>query len=554
MKKKEKFNKDIEPDEIFLDSTNLSAFNTQQFEGWLEKPISKSAIYITSVFFLIIISIYLSKLWTLQVINGQSYADRSAQNSFKQIPFIPDRGNIYDSKDKLLAWNEEKDRVYVSEAGVSSLLGYLGFPSQEELDNGLVSNPKDLVGKEGMEKKFNDILRGEDGILIAEVDVKGNIQSEGILDYGKNGESLYLSLDLDLSKKLYETIGQLANEKKFQGGAGTLMNVETGEILAFASYPEYDSNVMTKRDNNKKINSYITDSKMPFLNRVISGLYLPGSILKPIFALAALNEGIISENKEIYSAGFISIPNPYSPDKPTIFKDWKAHGYVDMRKALAFSSDVYFYAIGGGYEDQKGLGIANIEKYSRLFGLGTTTGINFGKEEIGNIPSPAWKASVFNGEKWNIGNTYHSSIGQYGFQVTPIQIVRAIGAIANNGKLIEPTFLKRQKEITPYSLINISEDKFKIIKEGMRKSATEGTASGLYFPQVNVVAKTGTAEVGTLKQFVNSWVVGFFPYENPKYAFTVVMERGPVANTVGGVYVMRELFNWMIENRSEYIK
>lgn len=548
---------EFDPDEIFLDSSNMSSLNTQQFEGWLERPISKKIIVFTMVFFFTIISLFLAKLWALQITKGESFAKRSEMNSLKKIPSVPERGAIYDRNGKKLAWNGEKIREYLTLPGVYNLLGYMGFPEQAEIDNDVVSDPKELTGKEGVEKYFNSQLRGKEGFKVIEVDASGNIQSENIYDPGEKGTDIYLSVDVDISSKMYQIIEGLAKEKGFVGGAGAIMDVKTGELLAATSYPEYDSNILTKRDNAKQISAYLNDKKMPFLNRLVNGLYLPGSVMKPFFALAALNEGIITPEKEIYSAGFISIPNPYFPDQPSVFKDWKAHGWVDMRKALAVSSDVYFYEIGGGYEGQKGLGIANLEKYARMFGFGTTTGLELGTEAFGNIPSPAWKTSAFKGDKWTVGNTYHTAIGQYGFQVTPMQIVRGIGAIASDGNLLSPTLEKktaRASAKTNGSPIKIDKAKFEVVKEGMRMSTTEGTSIALSLPQVKVAGKTGTAELGVSKAFVNSWVTGFFPYDNPRYSFVIVMEKGPKENTVGGAYVMRELVLWMAQNKPEYLE
>ncbi len=549
-------NKEIEPDEIFLDSSNLSFLNLQQFEGWIEKPIKRSVFLYIIFFFLVICFVFGLKLWSLQIDQGGHYAKRSEQNSLKKVPFLYDRGVIYDRNDKILAWNEIEGRKYTDINGLHNTLGYLGFPSSEELKKNTLMDPKELVGKEGVEKIFDDPMRGKEGFKIIEVDVNGNIHSENLYSPGERGVSIKLSLDAELSGKIFEYIRELAIEKGFVGGAGVVMDIHSGEIIAITSYPEYDSTVMTRRKDNILINRYFNDAGMPFLNRVVSGLYLPGSIIKPFVAIGALKEGVVSPEKEIFSSGSISVPNPYFPEKPTVFRDWKAHGWTDMRKAISVSSDVYFYSIGGGHEEQRGMGILNIEKYSRLFGFGTSTGIELQPEATGNIPSPKWKEENFKGDKWTLGNTYHSSIGQYGFLVTPIQAVRAVSSIANDGELIEPTILMgigENKNQTRSIFLDIEKSFFSVVKEGMRDAVTEGTAQGLNFPGLKVAAKTGTAEIDTAKRFVNSWVVGFFPYEEPKYAFALIMEKGPYSNSVGGVYVMRKVFEWMINSDSEYI-
>lgn len=224
-----------------------------------------------------------------------------------------------------------------------------------------------------------------------------------------------------------------------------------------------------------------------------------------------------------------------------------------MMEAIAVSSDIYFYAIGGGFEDQKGLGIANLEKYARLFGFGTKTGIDLPDEKSGTIPNPEWKLKNFSGDPWRIGDTYHTAIGQYGFQVTLMEVIRAVGAIANNGKLLTPHLvlndLEKEKAT---SVIDLNQEYFNVVREGMRQTATLGTATALNVPYVKVAAKTGTAQIGLAKNKVNSWVVGFFPYENPKYAFVIMMEAGPSTNSVGATSIMRQLLDWMSLNTPEY--
>jgi penicillin-binding protein 2 len=226
-----------------------------------------------------------------------------------------------------------------------------------------------------------------------------------------------------------------------------------------------------------------------------------------------------------------------------------------MVQAIAVSCDVYFYEIGGGYQNQKGLGIANIEKYSKLFGFGDPTGIDLPSEKEGIIPSPEWKIANFKGDPWRIGDTYHTAIGQYGFQVTPMEMARAVGAIANSGKLLTPHLILgdtvKEKQIT---VLDLKKDYFNIVQEGMRQAVSTGTAVSLNVPYVEVAAKTGTAQLGVAKNKVNSWVIGFFPYKNPKYAFAIMMEAGPSTNGVGASSIMRQLLDWMSTNTPEYFK
>lgn len=561
-------NNNIDPDEIFLDSSNLPSFDTDLFEGRLEKPISTKAIVVLGLFFFLISLVYTARAYSLDIVNGEYFAKRSERNSLKSIPVEPPRGKIYDRNGVLLVWNELSGRTYLADSGISHTVGYVGFPTKEEMDLKVTDNPKEYIGKDGIEKKFNNILRGVAGRKIAEVDAHGDIISEHIFEPGVPGQNITLSIDSRITKKLYEEIHKLALEYKFAAGAGVIMDVATGEVLAVTSYPEYNPNVLVAGDDSSAIRSYMTDYKKPFLNRAISGLYTPGSIVKPIFAIGALNENLINPEKKIYSKGYISIQNPFFPDKQSIYKDWRAHGWVDMRRALAISSDVYFYALGGGYEDQAGLGITRLEKYAKMFGMGEATGIELPREVAGNIPSPAWKASTTKDSIWRLGDTYISSIGQYGFLTTPVQMARVLGAIATNGRLVKPTILlgnatnndrylaNVSSSALSYSEINISLESFKVAQEGMREGVTDsdGTARALNLFDLKVAAKTGTAELGITKKMVNSWGTGYFPYENPRYSFAVVMEKGSRENVVGANSAIRNVLEWMIVNTPEYIK
>ncbi|MCK5059718.1 MAG: hypothetical protein KAR00_01055 [Candidatus Pacebacteria bacterium] len=544
---------EIAPEDIFIDSSNLPQFNTYQFEGRLEKPIGMRASFSVGLFFCFVALIFTGRLYFLQVQDGEMYALKSENNRLQHTLVFSERGIIYDRNGVELAWNEPNleqedfsSREYISAPGFAHILGYLKYPSK---DAGGFYYRETFLGKDGVENTYDVFLAGKNGLKITETDALGNIKSESIIEPSVAGKSIVLSIDARIQEELYGIIEKAVRNIPFNGGSGVIMNVETGEILSLVSVPEYDPKALTEGEPDK-VSEYVKNPQEPFLNRVTAGLYTPGSIIKPFLAIGALTENIISPEKEILSTGSISIENPYFPGLFSVFRDWKAHGLVDMRRALAVSSDVYFYQIGGGYKDQKGLGIENIEKYLQMFGFSEPVGIDLPHEEIGLIPTPEWKAKVFNGEEWRVGDTYNTAIGQYGMQTTPLQAVRAIAAIANEGKLLRPHIV-RSKQID-FRKIEIQTEYFNIVQEGMQQGVTEGTATGLWVPYVSIAAKTGTAELGVLKRFVNSWVIGFFPYENPRYAFAITLEKGPVENLVGGVSVARQLFDWMSVNTPEY--
>lgn len=547
---------EISPDEIFLDDVNLPAFNKAQFEGRIEKPLGVSSCVALGIFFALIIVVFVGRLWQIQIAEGEQYAERSRGNTLKTTPLFAERGRLLDRNGEPLAWNapdpghpEFLARRYTPRSGSAHLTGFLKYPSK---DAGGFYIRNDFKGVAGAESEYNEALAGDNGARTLEINARGGVVSESVVDVPRKGDDLQLSIDARLNEVLYGFLMERIHAVGFQGGAAAIMDVSNGELIAETSAPEYDSQILSDGAPTSRISSFVNDPKKPFLDRASAGLYAPGSIVKPLLAAAALQENVITPEKQILSIGFISVPNPYDPTRTSVFNDWKAHGWVDMRHALAVSSDVYFYEIGGGFENQKGLGIARIEKYLRLFGIGEMLADPLLGGATGMIPGPEWKKVAFPGDPWRVGDTYNTSIGQYGMLVTPLQILRAISAIANGGSLFEPTLIFGEQ--TSVRSVPVSAENSRVVREGMRLAVTEGSASGLYLPFVSVAAKTGTAEIGVSKKRVNSWVVGFFPYEAPRYAFVVLLEKGPRENTVGGVYVMKQFLEWLALSAPEYLK
>lgn len=547
----------IDPDEIFLDSANLMNFNTDQFEGRIDKPISKRALGILYISFLVIFTGLLYKVFLLQIVRGEQNYHLSENNRLRETVIFATRGNVYDRNGVPVIWNEPQaegadfaKRVYYEQDGLSGLLGFITYPKK---DSSGFYYELNYSGKEGVEKQFEYIIGGVNGSRITETNALGDVISENLIHNPNPGDSLTLSIDARVQQKLYESIKEIAEQVPFQGGGGVIMDIYTGEIIALTSYPGYSSQKLADGDSEyiKQINQ---DTRKPFLNRITQGLYTPGSIVKPYVAVGALNEGVVDQYTHIVSLGKLEVPNPYDPSKPTFFSDWKAHGSVDVRKALAVSSNIYFYVVGGGYKDISGLGITKLESYFRKFGFGAPVKGQISSSISGTIPNPEWKAKNFDGDIWRLGDTYFTSIGQYGFQATPLQAVRAVAAIANKGTVYDPIIIKDFEPQVAQKVEGIKPEIWKIVQEGMRQGVLEGTAKGLNMTSIEIAAKTGTAELGVSKDNVNSWTTGFFPYENPRYAFVVVMEKGDRHNVIGGVAVSRKLFDWMAIYTPEYFK
>lgn len=621
----------ISPDEIFLDSENIPAFDSYQLEGKLEKPISGKIFVALGFFFLAAILCLASRAGYLQVVRGEEFSLR-AENNRLRLVFLPaERGSIYDRKGVLLAWNKpsfylilgkeifeggtmdnqmnafldffceetgkidcinfkgnmlqngfkKKDdlimgvfddwgqiniflseypslplriqavssRVYSFMPGIYHLLGYIGYPSSDELEQSSFQIYENLIGKAGVERAYENKLRGELGVKVIEVDSTNEVQSENVQKQPISGKNVLLTIDSKLQGAFYDIIRGVCDDRGFTGGAGVLMDVKNGDVLSLVSFPEYDSNILSRGKPAETIESYRRNQNKPFLNRAVSGLYAPGSIIKPFIALAALDKKIIDPEKKIFSSGSISLPNPYT-GRDSIFYDWKAHGWVDMKDALAVSSNVYFYTIGGGYGDVTGLGAKNILEYLKLFGLGSKTGLGLEPEQEGVLPDPQLSVSENSLERWRIGDTYNLSIGQGDLQVTPLQMASAAAVIANDGIKISPKIIF--EEPIKFEQLSISQEYFKIVREGMREAALRGTAQALGGLPAETAAKTGTAELGSGKT-VNSWLIAFWPYKEPRYALSVLFEKGSASNLIGAVFAARQLIEWMSVNTPEYI-
>ncbi|MFN3187920.1 MAG: penicillin-binding transpeptidase domain-containing protein [Candidatus Paceibacteria bacterium] len=552
-----KKNNRVEFDEILMDIPNLAAVNTGRMEGKRELPISARSVSLVGILFALVAVSFLVKLFMLQVVEGEEYRAISDRNRVDQSTIIAERGVVYDRTGEMVIWNEydvtgQYDfpiRAYTDRLGMGQLIGYVSYPQKDR--NGFFYRTE-YIGRTGVESAYNDVLEGENGRKIVEVDAVGSVVSEFSLQASHPGGELTLSVDAGLSEAMYQIISTSSEQAGFRSGAGAIMDIHTGEILALTSFPSYDPQVMADGKNVDLINEYNNDDRLPFLNKVVSGVYTPGSVVKPFVAYAALEEKTISPEKVIVSTGQIVIPNPYTPSQPSIFRDWRAHGRMTMREAIAFSSNVYFYIISGGFGDQAGMGITKMANYFKLFGLGSETGVNIAQEQAGVVPTPAWKEEVFE-DDWRLGDTYFTSIGQYGFQTTPLQILRAYAGLASGGKLVTPHVVKGgQGEVVN---LNLNPSYVRIIHEGMRMTVNYdgGTARSLERRDVAIAAKSGTAEVGAGNEFVNSWASGFWPYENPQYAFVLMMDKAPRSNALGATRIMGDVVEWIAENRPEYI-
>ena len=442
--------------------------------------------------------------------------------------------------------NKETRRDYNGGGYFSHIIGYVGKVTGGDLKTDSYYGALDFIGKDGLEAQYEKELRGSPGKIAVSVNSENTILKTLIAKEAAPGNNLILSIDGDLQKFLTNALNDKIIQTNSTGAAAVVLNVKSGEIIALVSLPSFDFNSQTYGE-------IIKDKNKPLFNRAIGGFYPAGSTIKPFVASAALAENIIDPNSKIDDTlGYIKIENQYDPDIVYTYRDWKAHGFVDMRRAIAVSANVYFYIIGGGYKNIKGLGIDRIKKYLNIFGFGSDLGIDLPGESSGLIPDPAWKKSVKN-EGWFTGDTYNVSIGQGDTIITPLQLASAIGAVANGGTLWKPKLVLKItdhrnnsiREFKPESIrANIvDESKLKVVREGLRKAVTEGSAYLLNDLPIKVAGKTGTAQITNTFRKTNAWFTGFAPYDNPEIALAIIVE-GAGEGSTAAVPVAKEVFYW----------
>ncbi len=455
---------------------------------------------------------------------------------------------------------ENRIREYATPASFAHILGYTAKISEEELDENPGYTTFEHIGKTGVEKAYENFLRGKPGYFLFEKDAYGRtVQNLGEIP-SVPGASLVLWLDGDLQEKITKELEEALTRIGRTKAAAVAIDPRTGGVLALVSLPSFDNNLFAQGLSQSAYEEILADPSKPLFSRAIGGLYPTGSTIKPLLAAAALQEQIIDPDKALFTHGYIEVPNQYDPTIVYRFNDWKDHGWVDMRKALAVSSNVYFYTIGGGFEGQKGLGPSRIKEYLSRFGWGEKTGIDLRGESAGLIPDPEWKKRIKK-EGWWDGDTYLLSIGQGNLLATPLQVANAFASIANGGTLYKPQMVKKviassqeqnlhsEEETRPRIIREniVDLDYLNIVKEGMRQSVIEGSAILLNALPVKVAAKTGSAQTGKKdgegKDLLYFWTTAFASYEDPEIVLTVMVEDVQEGSRVA-LPVVRNVLDW----------
>ncbi len=512
-------------------------------------------------------------------------------------------------------------RDYPTGSLTASVVGFLGpIPAAEEnyyRSIGFVPN-RDKVGYAGVELSFQDLLAGINGKRVVEWDIAGQVLGDQVPPVPPTpGSSVVLTIDTRLQQAVQSILideindwNQTFGEERMTSGAVIAINPRTGEILSIVNYPTYENNRMARVIPAYYYEQLISDQRNPLLNLAVGAELPAGSVFKLVTATGGLNEGIVTPEEIIKTPGKITVTERYyanDPGKPRDFIDWiyktrpEGFGQLDFVHAVANSSNVYFYKVGGGYQDEvnPGLGICRLGTYSRALGYGTlpdgygglpsgykTPEIELPDVASGLIPDPTWKR-INQGESWSTGDTYIVSVGQGYALATPLQVLLSAATIANNGKLMAPTILyevldsegniirpftpRLRWDLTVDPVIQVYEDNtirgcqptgemktvqpwvFEQIRTGMRLAVLEGTLKK-EFTNVNiaVAGKTGTAEycdkfakVKNLCEPGNwpshAWTVAFAPYEDPEIAVVAFVYNGQEGSTVAGPIVRRVL-------------
>ena len=435
-------------------------------------------------------------------------------------------------------------RQYVYAETASHITGYTGRVNADELASDSYYMLNDRAGRSGIEEMYETVLRGPHTSLV--FDAMQNPTS-----VMETGGHVVLTLDIEMQKKLAGTLKRLLDAEGRRKGAAIVQNVNTGEVLALVSLPSFDPNAFQGLSKDAKyVSSLFNDPDKPLFNRVIRGLYSPGSTIKPLYAFAVLKEGVINASKIIFSGGSITVKSIYDSSVSYTFRDWKKHGWTDVRKAIADSVDIYFYAVCGGYEDQIGIGIDKMVAYLSDFMLNKTLGIDLPGESAGFIPDPQWKRAT-KGEPWLIGDTYNMSIGQGDLLVTPLWINVYTSALANGGYIMKPFLVKEilspdgeSEQIRSHILkeLPINGPELQTVREGMRQTITNGTAIRLKDLPVSVAGKTGTAQVLGFQK-LNSLFTAYAPYEDPEISITVLVEDIPKSQSLA-IETAKEFLAW----------
>lgn len=415
-------------------------------------------------------------------------------------------------------------RDYILKQEGAHTFGYVSEINDAELekmkDEGYKSG--DIIGKFGLEKVYDKELRGENGGQQVEVDVSGKpVQILGRKE-PVPGDDLELTIDINLQQAAEKAVDEQLTQIGAHAAAAVVMNPQTGEILAMVSRPAFDPNLFAHGISSKDWNQLNNNPYHPMDNKTITGEYPPGSTFKIVTGTAALTEGVVTPDEQIFDSGHHWII-------PKGNADGEALGWLNFRTALAHSDNVYFYEMGNR------LGIDRLEKYARMFGLGAKTGIDLPYEATGLVANRRYKEKNFDDGEWYLSETFDAAIGQGFNLVTPLQAAMVMGEIAADGKRYKPHVVNRiiapdgsvVKDFQPelLSQLDVPEEDIKLVQDGLHDVTKYGTAASSFRGfTVDIAGKTGTAENSQGRD--HGWFVAYGPFDNPNIVVAVIVENG----------------------------
>lgn len=429
----------------------------------------------------------------------------------------------------------EIKRSYPYGEAMAFISGYTGRVNSDDLKNSKCTEKldhNDFIGRGGLESYLDCELRGVDGKRLVEVDAIGNYIRELGRQEPELSKNVNLSIDAYWQKKIYK----LLDGKK---AVVIISDPKTGKIINFVSSPAFDPNDFSFDQNNEKINEYLNDrDNFPLLNRGIAAKYHPGSVFKPVMAIAGLESKVIDEETLFEDTGILKV-GEYSYSNWLWTKKGETDGMLNIVTAIKRSNDIFFYKLG------EALGLERIKLWSEKFGYGEKTGVEMTGELTGLVPDEKWKQEV-KGENWYLGNTYHLSIGQGDLSVTPLQVNQMTNVIANNGFKCKMSILKDSK--VECENLKINKRNLLIVLEGMKQACKSGgTAWPLFNFETEIACKTGTAEVGDGTKDTHAWLTAFVPANDPQISITVIVERGGEGSDVAAPIVGDILKEWFNE-------
>lgn len=575
--------------------TLLPNFNPQY------KNLNSNSKWTSSIFFAILLTLFFVltlRLFHLQIAKGKINRELADGNRIQIKKIHAPRGVIFDRNGNVLAANApafrliEKNppaggkkvkfitreqalslevkndprarnleidniRTYPEAEVFAHVLGYVGEITESELKLDKFKGYKsgEIIGKNGIEAKYESLLKGIDGGEIIEVDSMGR----EIRVLGRNdpipGKNIYLTIDAPLQKKAYQVSKESLDKSKNCCLAIVAMDPKSGQILTLFSLPSFNPNIFIQ-GNDEEISKIFADSNFPLLDRVISGTYPPASTFKIVSALAALDSGKITSNTSFIDSGIMYL-GPYK------FTNWyfnqygKVEGSVDLFKALQRSNDTYFYHIS------RIIGEKYMIDWARKMGLGAKTGIDLPDEGVGLIPDSSWKEANYN-EVWYPGDTLHMSIGQGFVLTTPLQVLTYTSFIAGNGKLFKPFIMDRVLEKdsiksqtkSEVTISNLTDPKYiNLIQKGLELVTKEGGTAWPFFTfPIESAGKTGTAEFGDPKERTHAWYTSYAPVNDPKIVLTVLVEAGGEGSSTAAP-IAKEIYRWYFSlDKNDLIK